>query len=424
MKAFVIDSSATIMEAIRQIDENKKGFLIVVDDRNKVVGTLTDGDIRRGLLAHKSLDECVDSVCTVNFVSLGMQEGIASAVESFKNEQIHFIPIVDEESHLLNIITKEQMHSLLLLDIHADLGYDFLSLDENIVDHEVYQRLWGFYKTTVMNSYFQSKIINVKPKGQLSLQSHDRREEYWIVAHGEGIAQIDDSVVPIHQGSSLFIPKGAKHRLTNTDDTESLIITEVQIGEYFGEDDIIRYDDIYGRDTQETLLQRQETPTDIPQLPSVPEIKMFLTDCDGCLTDGGMYYSEKGDEMKKFNTRDGMGFALLREKGIITGIITGEDVDLNRRRADKLKLDILEAGCRDKAVTIEKLCGQYGILPKNVCYIGDDINDLDAIRLVGFGCCPSNAVSSVKAVARYVAKANGGEGVVREVVDKLLKDRR
>ena len=78
------------------------------------------------------------------------------------------------------------------------------------------------------------------------------------------------------------------------------------------------------------------------------KIKMLLTDCDGCLTDGGMYYSEKGDELKKFNTRDGVGFSLLREQGIITGMITSENVSLNRHRAEKLKLDILEMGCNDK----------------------------------------------------------------------------
>ena len=70
------------------------------------------------------------------------------------------------------------------------------------------------------------------------------------------------------------------------------------------------------------------------------EIKMFLADCDGCLTDGGMYYSEKGDELKKFNTKDGLGFRLLHEKGIVTGVITGENVELNRRRCEKLHLDI------------------------------------------------------------------------------------
>lgn len=155
----------------------------------------------------------------------------------------------------------------------------------------------------------------------------------------------------------------------------------------------------------------------------MPEIKMFLTDCDGCLTDGGMYYSEHGDELKKFNTRDGMGFALLRGNGIITGIITSESVDLNRRRAEKLKLDILEFGCRDKVSAVERLCEEYNIALENVAYVGDDINDLEVIKIVGYGCCPYDAMPQVKEAAKYVTKATGGRGVIREVVDKLL-DRR
>lgn len=151
----------------------------------------------------------------------------------------------------------------------------------------------------------------------------------------------------------------------------------------------------------------------------IPEIKMFLTDCDGCLTDGGMYYSENGDELKKFNTRDGMGFALLRQKGIITGIVTSESVDLNRRRAEKLKLDILEAGCRDKLSAIKRICDERGIALGNVCYTGDDINDIEAIKAVGYGCCPADAMPEVKAVAKYVTKAKGGEGVIREVVEAI-----
>lgn len=149
------------------------------------------------------------------------------------------------------------------------------------------------------------------------------------------------------------------------------------------------------------------------------KIKMFLTDCDGCLTDGGMYYSEKGDELKKFNTKDGMGLALLRKKGILTGIVTGENVELNKRRVDKLKLDIYEPGCKDKVVVINELCKKYDVKLENVAYIGDDINDLEVLKSVGFGCAPADAISEVKAVAKYVTKAKGGEGVIREVIDKI-----
>lgn len=116
------------------------------------------------------------------------------------------------------------------------------------VNYEIYQRPWGYYKTTVLNSYFRAKIISVKPGGMLSYQSqHNHREEYWIVVHGTGTVQLDKSVLQVGSGSTVFIPLGCKHRVTNTDENECLIITEVQIGDYFGEDDIIRYEDIYGR---------------------------------------------------------------------------------------------------------------------------------------------------------------------------------
>lgn len=156
----------------------------------------------------------------------------------------------------------------------------------------------------------------------------------------------------------------------------------------------------------------------------IPEIKMFLSDCDGCLTDGGMYYSENGDELKKFNTRDGMGFALLRQKGIITGIITSESVDLNRRRAEKLKLDILEEGCTDKLMTVRKICKERGIKMNNVCYIGDDINDIETIKAVGYGCCPCDAVTDVKRVADYISAVKGGEGVIRDICHKIIENRK
>lgn len=153
---------------------------------------------------------------------------------------------------------------------------------------------------------------------------------------------------------------------------------------------------------------------------SIPEIKMFLTDCDGCLTDGGMYYSEKGDELKKFNTRDGMAFKLLREKGIITGIVTSENVDLNRRRAEKLKLDILEVGCTNKVEVVKRLCKERNIDLENVTYVGDDINDFDVIKMVGFGCCPNDAMPQVKEIAKFITKAKGGEGVIREIIESLI----
>lgn len=156
--------------------------------------------------------------------------------------------------------------------------------------------------------------------------------------------------------------------------------------------------------------------------PEMTDIKMFLTDCDGCLTDGGMYYSEKGDELKRFNALDGMGFRLLQERGILTGVITGEKKELNHRRGRKIHLDILEEGVQDKLKTVMELCKKHGIDMENVAYVGDDVNDLEVIKAVGFGCSVVNGIRAVKEAAKYVTIRAGGEGAVREVIDLILED--
>jgi len=244
---FTIDQSSSIIDALRLIDKNQSGFVLVWDDEKTLLGTLTDGDIRRALINGSSVTDSVKGVYIDKYKYLSITDDIGDAIELFKNKTIKFLPIVDKDGVLVNVITKSQLHVVLLQDINADLSYNFSELNESIVDYEIFQRPWGFYKTTVLNDYFQSKVISVKPRQQLSLQSHNHREEHWIVAHGKGIVQIEKSEIKIESGSSLFIPKGAKHRLTNTDSSENLIITEVQIGDYLGEDDIVRYEDNYGR---------------------------------------------------------------------------------------------------------------------------------------------------------------------------------
>lgn len=152
----------------------------------------------------------------------------------------------------------------------------------------------------------------------------------------------------------------------------------------------------------------------------IPDIKLFLTDCDGCMTDGGMYYSEKGDELKKFNAKDGMGFELLRAQGIKTGIITAEDVELNKRRANKLKVDYFISGCKNKFSAVNKICSELGISVKNVAYMGDDINDVETLKNAGLSFAPANAIEEVKECIDFCTKLNGGDGAVREAIGYLL----
>lgn len=152
-------------------------------------------------------------------------------------------------------------------------------------------------------------------------------------------------------------------------------------------------------------------------------IKVFLTDCDGCLTDGGMYYSENGDELKKFNTKDGMGFSLLRDREIKIGIITGENRTLNAARARKLKVDEIYQDVKDKLSVVKEISEKYGADLSEIAYVGDDINDIECIKAVGFSACPADAIEEVKCYAGYIAKRKGGDGAVREIIEAVLREK-
>ncbi|MDB5272135.1 MAG: family hydrolase [Chitinophagaceae bacterium] len=155
----------------------------------------------------------------------------------------------------------------------------------------------------------------------------------------------------------------------------------------------------------------------------IKKIKLFLSDVDGVMTDAGMYYTESGDEFKKFNTHDGMGFRLLREAGIKTGIITTEQTKIVERRAEKLKVDYLYQGKRDggKLVAAEEICKQEGIEWDEVAYIGDDINCYDLLTRVGLAACPANATDKIKAIPGIIQLSkSGGDGAVREFIDHYV----
>ena len=151
------------------------------------------------------------------------------------------------------------------------------------------------------------------------------------------------------------------------------------------------------------------------------KIKLFLSDVDGVLTDGGMYYTENGDEFKKFCTHDGMAFHLLQNTGIKVGILTSEDRELNRRRAKKLGLDFDFHGAIDKLKMVNDLCENEDITIDEVAYIGDDINCFDLLCNVGIAACPNNAISQIKEIPGIIQLGkNGGDGVVRQFAELIL----
>jgi len=154
-------------------------------------------------------------------------------------------------------------------------------------------------------------------------------------------------------------------------------------------------------------------------------IKLFATDVDGVLTDAGMYYDNNGRELKKFNTHDGMGFQLLRENGIKTAIITSENTNIVKKRSKVLQVDYLfqDVANIKKLDVIEQICLKENIQLSDVAYIGDDINDFEALSAVGMAACPNNATQIIKNMENIcLIEKSGGNGAVREFVEKILND--
>jgi len=176
-------------------------------------------------------------------------------------------------------------------------------------------------------------------------------------------------------------------------------------------------------------------------------IKLFLSDVDGCMTDGSMYYSAQGDELKRFNVYDGMGMVLLMQHGVRCGILTSETTDIVLNRARKLGLDYLYMGVgrqkdkgdvlryspasaelvtlpfRTKLDACRDICRELDITLDEVCYVGDDINDIDLLREAGIAACPANAIEEVKRIEGIIRLTRkGGDGAIRELSDRLIKE--
>ncbi|MFC3848187.1 KdsC family phosphatase [Helicobacter baculiformis] len=153
------------------------------------------------------------------------------------------------------------------------------------------------------------------------------------------------------------------------------------------------------------------------------QIKVFLCDCDGTLTDGGMYYLEDGRQFKKFSVADGIGFELLKNVGIKTGILTGEITPIVEHRAKKLKVDYLYQGCspQGKLEAARAICAQERIGLDQVAYVGDDINDLPLLEQVGLKACVQNAQESLKNLPGIlILNKQGGQGALRELINLIL----
>lgn len=172
----------------------------------------------------------------------------------------------------------------------------------------------------------------------------------------------------------------------------------------------------YGDDMNSLMAEE-----DVDVLQKARRIRLLLTDVDGVLTDTGIYYSARGEELKRFSVRDGMGVERLRTvAGIEVGIITGENSEAVWQRAKKLGISELHLGARDKLALLADICVRQQVQPDEVAYIGDDSNDLEIMGQVGLTAVPADALPFVRETADYICQARGGHGAFREFAELII----
>ena len=150
------------------------------------------------------------------------------------------------------------------------------------------------------------------------------------------------------------------------------------------------------------------------------KISLILTDVDGVLTDGSRYYSKNGENIKKFHVRDGMGINILLRNDIKTIIVTKERSEIVKKWAKDVNIHRVLMGIKNKETVLTKLCKEFNLQPNQIAFIGDDVNDLPLLKLVGISASPCDAINQVKNSVKYVCTCNGGQGAFREFADFIL----
>lgn len=242
-KKYIVSSSSTIKDVMEAIDINQERFCLVVQN-DKLVGTLSDGDLRRLLLSGSTINDKVKF--SRDFTYIDVSDNFNTVCEKFIKLDVSFLPIL-KSGKLFNFLTKKQFHVMLLEGIKYIPDLNFFQFDSVSLEHEIYNRPWGFYKCTWLSSSAQAKIITIFPESEISLQKHFKREEHWVIIKGKGTLDLDNKRTEVISGDYVYIPVECKHRIINSSLNENLIISEVQLGSYLGEDDIVRYKDKYNR---------------------------------------------------------------------------------------------------------------------------------------------------------------------------------
>ncbi|MDU4961166.1 MAG: HAD hydrolase family protein [Sporomusaceae bacterium] len=151
------------------------------------------------------------------------------------------------------------------------------------------------------------------------------------------------------------------------------------------------------------------------------QIRLLVLDVDGVLTNNQLVFGSEGEILKVFHSQDGLGIAAAHKAGLKTAIISGRNSDMVRRRGLELNIGDLHQGSSDKIAALNQLLDKHALLPEQIAYVGDDLNDLPVLTLAGLACAVANAVPEVKERAHYISRREGGSGAVREIIEYILK---
>lgn len=153
------------------------------------------------------------------------------------------------------------------------------------------------------------------------------------------------------------------------------------------------------------------------------KLKYLIVDVDGTMTDSGIYYDEHGNELKKFCTKDAVGFFAAKQVGIEIIVLTGRECAATIRRMKELRVEHIYQNVKDKADFLNKYMEEKNIIQDEIGYIGDDLNDYSSMQLCGYVGCPADSCREVKQIANYISVKNGGQGAVRDIIENLLRER-
>ncbi|MBB4823637.1 N-acylneuraminate cytidylyltransferase [Sporosarcina luteola] len=324
---------------------------------------------------------------------------------------------------------KESFGKLKCIDRIADNATDTASTESVLLEfsNKITSETIVLIQATsplISNKHLDDAIQRYKEKSLDSMISVVRQKRFiWEETDKGVVIPVNYSLNnrPRRQDFQGYLVENGSFYITKT---KALFETEVRVSGQIGyyempEESYVEIDDPTDWLIVEKLLKESKN-SNSEFVKRVSNIKLFATDCDGVLTDAGMYYSKEGDALKKFNTKDGMGFALLKEHGVILAIITGENSEIVSKRAEKLGIEDVFLGCKDKVNAMNELLEKYNLTYEDVGYIGDDINDKNLLKKVGVSFAVNDAVEEIKKTVDFITEKNGGMGAIREIADLIL----